>query len=126
MISNAANPTSAYLMIKYFGAIPKIKDREGNSEIINLELSQENLTSLTKEELYNKLSELIEKYWSIDCIVNLNDPNNIELARKVFTETSRIINCERRTSGGKTNRRQRRKKTKRNRKPYRVSSRKTK
>jgi len=125
--SQAINTTSAYLMIKYFGAVPQIEKTKENTRI-NLELLQEDWKTLSKEEVYQKLTEIISIYKYIDCVINLNDTNNIQLAREVFTETIRIINCERGTSstvsiGGKKTKRNRKHKTKRNRKSKRKSKR---
>jgi hypothetical protein len=101
-VSQAVNPTSAYLLIKYFGASPYIPNEPESSEnnIQFRRLFPEDLTTIK----HNEISEIMNTYEQIDCIINLNDPNMIQLARQVFTNTVEIIDCQRSTeiSRGKT------------------------
>jgi hypothetical protein len=77
MVSNAINPTSAYLMIKYFNAIPF---DHNNNNIIN------------KFENYDNIDEyLIEN--KIECKVELTEIN-INNAINVFKDTCKQIKCD--------------------------------
>jgi hypothetical protein len=75
IVSNAINPTSAYLMIKYFNAIPF----DDNNNII-------------KFENYDNIDEyLIEN--KIECKVELTEIN-INNAINVFKDTCKQIKCD--------------------------------
>jgi hypothetical protein len=108
--ATAENPSAAYLLIKYFGASPRIPGKpEGSEENIQLRtLFPEDLRDIKHEQISNIMETL--DFGTMDCIVDLNDPNNIQLAYQEFTKTARVINCVRGSSlalGKKTKRKRR-------------------
>jgi hypothetical protein len=76
MVSNAINPTSAYLMIKYFNAIPF----DHNNNIINKFENYDNIDEYLIENIIHSKVELTE--------ININNAIN------VFKDTCKQIKCD--------------------------------
>ena len=83
ILSNAQNPTSAFLLLKYFNAKP-------SDDYLNYKLKQK---TNDKPLLinYDFVKKYIKKYGDIQLLIELND-DNVENAQQVFDST--VINCD--------------------------------
>lgn len=107
--SFATNSTSAYLLVKYFGAVPSLQDSTEDENETMLQMLPSDLTQTTHEQMTN----VIDEFEQITCTIELNE-TNLALAQNMFNETERRIVCERMpTVGG---RRRIRRKTRKNKK----------
>jgi len=78
ILSDAVNPTSAYLMMKYFNA-------EGRDDRMNF-------------STYEEFRDYIEKHTALEVTIELNDVN-IENARRVFDKTINELTCVEKKGG---------------------------